>query len=611
MMGAARHDAADRLVTNITIHLRAEKLRDRDFVGRSDSFAILYIDSRVPTISSASAQSLMASPAPPPEAPGGPRDRRWDRIGLTETLADNCSPRWATSFQVPYFFERAQRIAVDVYGRGSDYDEPLAGHNFLGTADCSVPTLVRARGQRLELTLRDAGNPGQSCGTVTLIAEEEVSFKQLVELAVEVHDLRQSMFTRTDPTLTISRPSVGSRAEAARSPVSYGPSSPSSSVSVPPPPATDWIVVHGPVPSRRTSSSTFVFDMFAVNHQLLCFGDDTLTMQFDVIGSKGVPFASASASLAEWRANPNLALHAPKETSSTGPRRLLKRPVFSTAPRSRELGQLALRSSSQHMQHTFLDYVGAGHEISLVIAVDYTASNGDPNQPGSLHFLDQYNQNEYEVAIQSVGEILAQYDSDQMFPAYGFGAKLPPLFRTPSHCFSLTGGDDASCVEIGGVLDAYRQTLYNVRFSGPTEFAEIIQAAIRHVELDMAQGAQTYTIMLIVTDGVINDMQQTVDEIVRASSMPLSIVIIGVGASDFSDMDQLDGDGVLLKSASGHLAERDIVQFVPFRKYRGAPEVLAAKVLEEIPGQFMQYMTEHKIFPPEYADDAGGGAAGV
>ena len=34
---------------------------------------------------------------------------------------------------------------------------------------------------------------------------------------------------------------------------------------------------------------------------------------------------------------------------------------------------------------------------------------------------------------------------------------------------------------------------------------------------------------MIITDGIINDMQATIDEIVRGSSLPLSIIIVGVG----------------------------------------------------------------------------------
>lgn len=49
--------------------------------------------------------------------------------------------------------------------------------------------------------------------------------------------------------------------------------------------------------------------------------------------------------------------------------------------------------------------------------------------------------------------------------------------------------------------------------------------------------------------------------IIEASSDPISIIIIGVGDADFSQMHQLDCDGGLL-THNRKTASRDIVQFV-------------------------------------------------
>ena len=58
----------------------------------------------------------------------------------------------------------------------------------------------------------------------------------------------------------------------------------------------------------------------------------------------------------------------------------------------------------------------------------------------------------------------------------------------------------------------------------------------------MSQGNQQYTICLILTDGVINDLQLTIDEVVAGSSLPLSIIIVGIGNADFEQMEHLDAD---------------------------------------------------------------------
>lgn len=43
---------------------------------------------------------------------------------------------------------------------------------------------------------------------------------------------------------------------------------------------------------------------------------------------------------------------------------------------------------------SFVDYLKSGWEIGLAVAIDYTASNIDPRDPQSLHFLGQFNQYE-------------------------------------------------------------------------------------------------------------------------------------------------------------------------------------------------------------------------
>lgn len=44
---------------------------------------------------------------------------------------------------------------------------------------------------------------------------------------------------------------------------------------------------------------------------------------------------------------------------------------------------------------------------------------------------------------------------------------------------------------------------------------------------------------MILTDGQITDMPQTCDAIVEAAFLPLSIIIIGIGSADFTNMNIL------------------------------------------------------------------------
>ena len=74
--------------------------------------------------------------------------------------------------------------------------------------------------------------------------------------------------------------------------------------------------------------------------------------------------------------------------------------------------------------------------------------------------------------------------------------------------------------------------------------------------------------LLLLTDGVITDMNETRAAIVYASGLPMSLIIIGVGGADFTDMRMLDGDDGVLRAPNGEPVKRDIVQFVPFRDFK-------------------------------------------
>jgi len=276
--------------------------------------------------------------------------------------------------------------------------------------------------------------------------------------------------------------------------------------------------------------------------------------------------------------------------------------------------------------------------LNVVVGIDFTASNGDPWKPESLHHRFTKTPNQYYQAISSICPLVLSYDSDEKVPVYGFGGK--PAWNKPqrnseedqeevvycqavnprdgfqilcapilnevlkmyyssrdskdgtSDCFPLTGDDYNEEVHgTQGILDAYYKCLSSVELSGPTNFAPVIRKACdKSVYLKDIQKDE-YVILLILTDGEITDMDETIQVIVEASELPLSIIIVGLGDAKFDKMKQLDADHIALKSKkTGKVAQRDLVQFVSFKEFKNEPELLAKHVLAEVPDQFVQYM---------------------
>ena len=81
---------------------------------------------------------------------------------------------------------------------------------------------------------------------------------------------------------------------------------------------------------------------------------------------------------------------------------------------------------------SFLDYINAGIDMNLLIGIDFTASNGNPQYQNSLHYI-HHNGNQYIHAIEEVGKIILNFDSDQEVPLFGFGGVIPKYYNDVSH----------------------------------------------------------------------------------------------------------------------------------------------------------------------------------
>ena len=183
---------------------------------------------------------------------------------------------------------------------------------------------------------------------------------------------------------------------------------------------------------------------------------------------------------------------------------------------SKPVGTLLFSNFKLEEKPSFLDYIRGGTQLSVIVAIDFTGSNGDPMSPDSLHALKfDGSLNEYQRAIKGVCEILLNYDSDKRVPMYGFGGrpKFPNMNSTMvSHCFPLTGNpENPWAYGLDGIMATYQNALKNVELSGPTLFAPILQEAMKVALHSKSQGSQEYNILLILTDGEIHDMEQSIN----------------------------------------------------------------------------------------------------
>ncbi|XP_074482173.1 copine-8 [Sebastes fasciatus] len=523
--------------TKVEITVSCRNLLDRDTFSKSDPICVLYTQ--------------------------GMGNKEWREFGRTEVIDNTLNPDFVRKFILDYFFEERQNLRFDLYDVDSK-SANLSKHDFLGQAYCTLGEVVGSLGSRSEKPL--GGIQGKKCGTVIVKAEELNNCRESVMMQFCGNKLdKKDFFGKSDPFLVFYRSNEDGT----------------------------FTICHKTEVVKNTLNP--VWQAFKIPVRALCNGDYDRTIKVEVYdwdrdGSHDFigEFSTSYRELSRGQSQFNV-------YEVINPKKKGRKKKYLNS------GTVTLLSFLVDIEVTFLDYIKGGTQINFTVAIDFTASNGNPAQPTSLHYMSPYQLNAYAMALKAVGEIIQDYDSDKMFPALGFGAKLPPDGRI-SHEFALNGNpQNPYCTGIEGVMEAYYQSLKSVQLYGPTNFSPVINHVARYAA-SVKDGSQ-YFVLLIITDGVISDMAQTKESIVNAACLPMSIIIVGVGPAEFDAMVELDGDEIRI-SSRGRFAERDIVQFVPFRDYidRTGNHILsmarlAKDVLAEIPDQFLSYMRTRGIKP--------------
>ena len=225
-----------------------------------------------------------------------------------------------------------------------------------------------------------------------------------------------------------------------------------------------------------------------------------------------------------------------------------------------------------------------GLNINLSIAIDFTGSNGNPNYSDSLHYIKDGFINNYEKSIRACCDILSVYNKNDEYDVYGFGADVNNIF---SECFNINNNEDSKIKGIENIIKEYKNTVNTVDFSGGTYFAPVIKSINNKIKLN--NNNLNYNVLLIISDGIIDDIYEVINTIIESAKLPLSIVIIGVGTNVNCDMKRLNGENGKLISSKGECLEKDIVQYVHFNDYNENIEKLTQEVFRYIPQQIKDY----------------------
>lgn len=206
-----------------------------------------------------------------------------------------------------------------------------------------------------------------------------------------------------------------------------------------------------------------------------------------------------------------------------------------TNDKNKNKGKLSLNNCYLRKFYTFLHlHVRHGLNLIPIVAVDYSLANltFDENQY-CIHTLKQGSPNDYIDALRRIGRSFKYFSRFML--SYGMGARTVAGEGPACNLFATTGDFMDPFVENEDeLLNSYVGSIRSVKLALPIYFRDIIKLVcdIAQIEFDKVNDIhqiRNYYILTILMAGCIDDVEDTFNEILRASQLPVSVIVIKIG----------------------------------------------------------------------------------
>ena len=365
-----RPGTAGVVKTEVELSISGRNLLDLDTFSKSDPMCVVYSKNH------------------------GQGGHIWKEIGRTECINNNLNPKFATKINLHYTFEQQQLMRFEVYDIDSDSSD-LRDHDFIGSAECSLGRIVAAGGDGssngLELRLKNSNNRKLECGDLIVQCEEMKECREeiQIELGANLNLPRQSFFLATIFSFLIvlafvvilislylgivifiialfvkllSRESGIFLAISRANEVSD---------------KHDNMNVVYRTETNHMRNGKIKWKVIHLPIKTLCNGNKRRPIKIECFQYRR---NGSHVLLGEMGTTTEMLLEKTKMNSENHTYSKLMSPTC----------ELEVFSCDIQKTYSFLDYIQGGTELACTVAIDFTASNGDPFNPDSLHYITSY-----------------------------------------------------------------------------------------------------------------------------------------------------------------------------------------------------------------------------
>ena len=246
--------------------------------------------------------------------------------------------------------------------------------------------------------------------------------------------------------------------------------------------------------------------------------------------------------------------------------------------------------------HSLLDYLERDLHLSTTLFIDFS----EIGENNTHHKMDN-NETIFEKLMNNFTDILVPYNEEPFFHIYGFGFKEKEKFKGDyePYMFPINKKIGSPSIKINEIKKFYDAFINSIDFGKQKtdidlivkKFNDIVKEDIDDYDIN------EYNTLLIFSNNDIFDEKAFVKDLIISSSLPMSIVIVGLGKGPFTKLENIEQQFLTLRDDEGNKPERKCFRFVSFAKNSKNFQSTAKNSLFDIPEEMVEYLGMKNIEP--------------
>jgi len=542
-------------VLKLDLVVQCRNLPKKDLLSQADGFCVLW---KIPV-----GYTNWRANGIPNKNPG----RQEEEIGRTEVSRSCINPTFKHKFRLNFVFHEEQTFVLRVFDEDLRYATGLSEHDYLGGCVFSLGQLMGAKGCSLAKRLGTDGKK-RSGAYLVVSGNGVVEDREVLEYRFACQDLVQQhniIIDKIDRSKVIDKCRPYFRLERLNKD------------------DQSWELVWKSEVLKQTLDP--VWNEARLPLQVLCNDDQNNPLKITVWdyeknSSSHVILGFVESTVAEI-------IEKSKDGGIPVFIIMREKQKYFRGSKLKQVGLLKVLNASVMTVPSMLQYFSGGMSLDLMVGIDCSVANGVSEN--NLHFSkNNLLNNDYQAGIKKLGTITENFSRGRHSSLWGLGAEIDGEYRD---CYAIK----ENLCESKSLLKAYEDSVVNdpvFALGKEVSLNQFIEAATFRT-IRFSKKRPRYTVLAVFIAGDFVDLPETIDKICTAAEdAPISIIIFGLGNSEFSSAKKLCGSGEKngkLTDSRGIPIARDIFTFVSFKQFGGNADEAIAEALKDIPEQFVQY----------------------